>query len=251
MRVTAAKIIKAIDHISAATDGAYQAQAGGSYVKESGTRYVAAAQQIVYDSSLGENRAALAFFLGVMDGYGILTGEWADWREALNTPAYGKHFDNGREDARQMKRFTEVKAAKRAADHAAFVEEELRVREELGKRVESSSQDLTSETAYDGQNWVTHSIEVWIMNDSTFFYTAQNYARFDETGTQLGEYVDRLLFDRAALPGEERRRITRDDAHTLSLVAADLTQEGDGTPAREALKRVNWKHIAACLTDGQ
>ncbi|MEV5568350.1 hypothetical protein AB0L54_36685, partial [Streptomyces sp. NPDC052196] len=140
MRITSAKIITAIDYITKETEGAYKAQMGGSDVKESGTRYIAAAQQIVYDSSLGENRAALAFFLGVMDGYGILNGEWADWRDALNTDEYAKHFDSGREDARQMKAFT--------------------TRKQQGRRVESSSQDLASETCYDGTNWATHSVEV-------------------------------------------------------------------------------------------
>lgn len=103
MRVTSAKVTQAVTHIAKATEDAYRAQVGGSRLKESGTRYVAAAQQIVFDSTLGENRDALAFFLGVMDGYGVLTKEWADWREALNADEYAKHFDNGREDARQIK----------------------------------------------------------------------------------------------------------------------------------------------------
>jgi hypothetical protein len=249
MRITSAKVTKAIAHIAKATEGDYRAQVGGSRVKESGTRYVAAEQQVVYDSALGENRDALAFFLGVMDGYGILAGEWAEWRDALNADEYAKHFDNGREDARRMKIATERQAAKRAEDHAVFIEEQPRINAELDRRVESSSQDPTSETAYEGQNWATHSVEVWITNDSTFFYTAQNYARYDETGEQLGQYIDRLLFARPELPAEERRRITRDDAHTLKLVAGDLTRDDDTTPAREALKRVNWKYIAASLTD--
>jgi hypothetical protein len=119
------------------------------------------------------------------------------------------------------------------------------------RRVESSSQDLTSETAWDGTNYPTHMVEVWIMNDGKFIDIARNFARFDETGKQLGEYLGRVLFDRRALPAEERRWITRDTAHTLDLVAGDLTQDGDDTPAREALKRVDWKRIASSLTDGQ
>lgn len=102
---------------------------------------------------------------------------------------------------------------------------------------------------YDGQNWATHSVLVWVENDSSFVDTARSYARFDETGEQLGQYIDRLLFDRSALAPKERNRITADNARTLKLVAGDLTQEGDDTPAREALKRVNWRYIAAQLTD--
>lgn len=115
------------------------------------------------------------------------------------------------------------------------------------RRVESSSQDLTAENAYGGQNWATHSVAVWIENDGSFADTALNYARMDNTGGQLGDYIGRLLFDRDALAYEERRRLTRDDVHNLGLVADDLTQDGDDTPAREALKRVNWEYVAAAL----
>jgi hypothetical protein len=233
MRVTSTRVLKAIEFIATTTDGAYRAQAGGSLRKESGTRYIAAVQQIVYDSTLGENRAALAFFLGVMDGYGILTGEWADWRENLSADEYTKHFNDGRHDARAMKRVTSQKKEQTTMPEP--------------RRVESSSQDLTSETAYNGTSWATHSVSLWIENDSSFYDTACNFAKLDDTGQELRGYVFRLLFDRDALAYEERKRLTRDDVHTLRLVVGDLTAESDDTPAREAFDKVDWARVRADL----
>ncbi|WP_428957866.1 hypothetical protein [Streptomyces sp. cg35] len=120
------------------------------------------------------------------------------------------------------------------------------------RRVESSSQDLDSETGYDGTNWPTHAVELWIMNDGKFIDTARNFARFDESGKQLAEYITRLLTDRDALPVEERRRITLDDTHTLGLVADDLTRQGSGSATTtEALASIDWTRIAGTLTDGE
>lgn len=356
MRVTSARVIKAIETIAKATEGAYLAQAGGSRLKESGTRYVAAAQQIVYDSALGENRDALAFFLGVMDGYGILTGEWAEWRDALNADEYSKHFDNGREDARQMKNAAARKRAEAAAkvlraagypqavgnrvegfeastygnavtvehvrdgvavkgagellDYANALEaagytgldgsqvptveransthttrvvaippteaerdkqtirdESLPIEERRAafrrhnrrhtaqeettmsepRHVESSSQDLTAEDAYDGTNWPTHSLSASILNNSKIIENARNYARMDATGAEVRDYLYLLLFERGSLVTEERRRLTLTDAHDLDNARDDLGREIDGTTPRQGFERIDWKRVAADL----
>ncbi|MFE0490112.1 hypothetical protein [Streptomyces griseoaurantiacus] len=239
MRVTAALITKATAHLADATNGGYKSLTGGSNTGRPGTTWSANFDQRIFDSARGENRAALAFFLGVMREFGVMTPEWNEvWADlAISFPGTQKWLERGQVDAQKQKTVIARKAVENTAP--------------TPRRVTSSTQDLNDETGYDGTNWATYSVEVWITNDSSFFDTAQNYARFDETGEQLAQYVDRLLFDRAALAPEERRRITRDDVHTLKLVAGDLTRDGDSTPAREALKRADWKRIGASLTDGQ
>lgn len=109
------------------------------------------------------------------------------------------------------------------------------------RRVESSGQDLSSETGYDEQNWATHSIRVWIENDSSFNGIALELVRNDETGLELRDYLHRLLFARASLAYLERRDLTRADLGTLRLVA------GETTPAHEVFDTINWKYVRASL----
>lgn len=100
-----------------------------------------------------------------------------------------------------------------------------------------------TEGPYDGQNWPTHSISVWIENDSIFVDTALNYAKMDETGYGLRKYVYRLLFDRNALALQERHRLTRDAVRTLDAVVGELGLDGEGVTALEAFGTVNWKYV--------
>lgn len=106
-----------------------------------------------------------------------------------------------------------------------------------------------TDNVYDGQNWATHSIAVWIANDESFYDTAANYAKLDETGEELRGYLTRLLFRRHELAYPELRRLTRDDLHTLGLVVGvgGLVQEGDPTPTREAFATVDWGYVRAEL----
>jgi hypothetical protein len=106
---------------------------------------------------------------------------------------------------------------------------------------------MSTEGVYDGQNWPTHSIAVWVENDVRFAETARNYARLDETGAELRGYMHRLLFDRGALASEERRRLTRDSVRTLDAVVGELPDGGDGASPQEAFDTVNWQYVCAEL----
>lgn len=100
---------------------------------------------------------------------------------------------------------------------------------------------------YDGQNWPTHHLALWIANDGTFADTASNYAKLDETGEELRAYVERLLFDRNSLAVPERRHLTRDNARTLDMVMDGLADEDENSSARHAFAQVNWQHVRAEL----
>jgi hypothetical protein len=100
---------------------------------------------------------------------------------------------------------------------------------------------------YDGQDWATHGVSVWITNDGSFYDTACNFAKMDETGSQLRDYLFRLLFARESLADQERKRLTADDMHTLRLVVADLDDNQHGATAREMFDRVNWAEIRSDL----
>lgn len=258
MRVTVQLVNKITTHLDTISKGEYRVPTGGSTTGHPGSKWTARAQTRTFDSALGENRSALAFFLGVLDHYKGVSGEWAETRDSLadTMSSFATWFERGQDEGRQNKRFAEARE-KRAAEKDKAIQRHNRSQTTEGttlaepRRVKSSSQDLDSETGYDGTNWPTHSVELWIMNDSSFIDTARNYARFDETGEQLGKYISRLLVARHELVGEELKRITRDDLHTLTLVAGDLTRENDSTPAAEALKQVDWKWIARSLTDGE
>ncbi|MFE0472715.1 hypothetical protein ACFW2V_13970 [Streptomyces sp. NPDC058947] len=96
---------------------------------------------------------------------------------------------------------------------------------------------------YDGQNWPTHHLALWIANDGTFTDTASNYAKLDENGEELRKYMQRLLFDRSSLAEPEQRRLTRDDVRTLNMVTGDLAQDDENLSARKAFDKVNWRHV--------
>ncbi|MFJ4902949.1 hypothetical protein [Streptomyces sp. NPDC088727] len=130
------------------------------------------------------------------------------------------------------------------------VERPIKGAEPAPHRIESSAQDLTDETGYNGTNWPTHTVDVWIQNDGKFLDTASNYAKIDETGAQLRDYLHRLLFNRSGLACEELRRITGDDRHTLGLVADSLTRDTDDTDtAQQAFARIDWEYLRASLLD--
>lgn len=103
------------------------------------------------------------------------------------------------------------------------------------------------EGPYDGQNWPTHSVVVWIMNDAQFYETAVNYARLDEDGAELRGHLTRLLFDRDLLAEQEWRRLTPDNRRTLDLVVGSLSPEKGLRSQREAFGTVNWKYVQAAL----
>jgi hypothetical protein len=105
-----------------------------------------------------------------------------------------------------------------------------------------------NEGPYDGQNWPTHSISVWIENDSRFFDTACNYAKLDETGEEVRAYLTRLLFDRTSLSAEERRRLTCDAVRLLDEVSGALADHDDTLSVLEAFGQVNWQYVRLGLT---
>ncbi|MFJ4902950.1 hypothetical protein [Streptomyces sp. NPDC088727] len=111
MRVTAAQINKAVAHIADATNGEYKVTTGGSNTGRPGNTWAANAEQTIFDSARGENRDALAFFLGVMKGYGILAEKWVEaWSDlALDFDGTGTWFERGQVEASRHKKFEAAK----------------------------------------------------------------------------------------------------------------------------------------------
>ncbi|MDQ1041508.1 hypothetical protein QFZ75_008010 [Streptomyces sp. V3I8] len=262
MRVTAAKIRQATAHIEEATGGGYKSLTGGSNTGRTGTTFSANFETRIFDSARGENRQALAFFLGVMQEFGILTDEWAEVRAdlAIGFADTQTWFERGQYDAQKQKTVIARKARAAAeADkeairdkarpieerRAAFRRHNRRTGSAAPRSVESSSQDLDDETGYNGTNWPTHTIDVWINNDHKVYEDAVNHSRV--SADSLRDYVEKVLFDLYALPVDVRKRLTQTDAHGHANVRSSLAREDDATDPREAFTRVDWEYVRSSL----
>lgn len=123
--------------------------------------------------------------------------------------------------------------------------EQQEAAEPTPRRVTSSAQDLTDETGYNGTNWPTYQVDLWLANDASVLEDATNHARMSPES--LREYVETLLFNRGALPEVARKRLTRTNAHDFDNVRDSLAREIDGTTPRQAFDRIDWDYLRASL----
>ncbi|MGW1436783.1 hypothetical protein ACWD7M_16230 [Streptomyces griseus] len=285
MRVTAKIVNAVVQQATTATDGRITATHGAGY-HGIGDRWTLtltgkAAKQYVWLSAQGENRAAAAFFTGVLAVYADeLTGTALAAHTALSgNDVFDEWFSKGQSVALSAKRAEGIEKERAeheaiAADKATMRDESLPIEERRAafrrhnrrgnpfyegqtgtvtaeptpRRVESSSQDLTDETGYNGTNWPTHTVDVWLQNDGKVIEDATNHARV--SADSLSDYVGKLLFDVHGLPSIARERLTQTDAHTFANVREGLVRDIDGTgTAQEAFKRIDWEYVRASLLD--
>jgi hypothetical protein len=91
---------------------------------------------------------------------------------------------------------------------------------------------------YDGQNFATHSIAVWIISDGTFIEDARNAARAGET--ELRDHLRPLIF------GPMAHR-SADDRHTFTVIREGLSDAADGGEPSEGFDKINWEYVRAAL----
>jgi hypothetical protein len=91
---------------------------------------------------------------------------------------------------------------------------------------------------YDGQNFATHSVAVWITNDGTFIEDARNAARAGED--ELRDHLRPVVFG-------PRAHRSADDRHTIALIRDSLSEAADGRDASEGFDAINWAYVRAEL----
>lgn len=91
---------------------------------------------------------------------------------------------------------------------------------------------------YDGQNYATHSVAVWITSDGKFIEDARNAARAGET--ELRDHLRPVIFG-------PRAHRSADDRHTIALIRDGLSEAADSGEAADGFDAINWAYVRASL----